>query len=420
MKLKCIDCQAEYPGDQPRYTCTCGGLLDVALDLEALRGKVSAEMFDSRLGAPDLPSSSGVWRYVELLFPVPSEILVSMPEGNTNLYQSDRLGRWVGLDNLFLKHEGENPTGSFKDRGMTVGVTYARFLGARTVACASTGNTSASMAAYAARGGLRALVFVPEGKIAYGKLSQALAYGAVTVQIEGDFDAAMALVRQVAESSPVYLLNSINPFRLEGQKTIVFELIQQLCWSPPDWIVVPGGNLGNSSAFGKGLHELRELGLITRMPRLAVIQAEGANPLYRAYRSGFSSFKPLSAQTIATAIKIGNPVSYAKARRAIEWTDGVVEQVSDAEIMDAKAQVDAAGIGCEPASAASVAGVRKLVQSGVIGKGQIVAAVLTGHLLKDPDSTVSYHLGKLEGAEPTYANAPVRIKPALEEVLRLV
>ena len=420
LTLRCIACGASYAADQPRYTCDCGGLLDVVQDLASLKGKLTTHVFDERLAQRDLPYGSGVWRYSDLLFSVAAEQLVSNYEGNTNLYSSDRLSRWVGLDSLILKHEGENPTGSFKDRGMTVGVTYARMLGARTVACASTGNTSASMASYAARAGLRALVFIPEGKIAYGKLSQALAYGATTVQIEGDFDAAMALVREVAQSSQVYLLNSINPFRLEGQKTIMFELIQQLHWSPPDWIVVPGGNLGNSSAFGKGLHELHELGLIGHLPRLAVIQAEGANPLYQAYRCGFASFEPVKAETIATAIKIGNPVSYAKARRALEWTDGVVEQVSDAEIMDAKAQVDAAGIGCEPASAASVAGVRKLVESGAIRRGETVAAILTGHLLKDPDSTVSYHLGKLPGVQPSYANSPVRIRPVLDEVLKLI
>lgn len=420
VKLKCVDCGVEYAADRPRYTCDCGGLLDVALDVGALRGRISTQLFDSRLGARDLPYSSGVWRFSELLFSVAAENLVSAPEGNTHLYESQRLSRWVGLDSFLLKHEGENPTGSFKDRGMTVGVTVARLLGARTVACASTGNTSASMAAYAARAGMRALVFVPEGKIAYGKLSQALAYGATTVQIEGDFDAAMALVREVAASSPIYLLNSLNPFRLEGQKTIMYEVLQQLRWSVPDWVVVPGGNLGNSSAFGKALHELHELGLIGRLPRLAIIQAEGANPLYRAYRNGFSSFAPVQAQTIATAIKIGNPVSYTKAKRAIEWTDGVVEQVTDVEIMDAKAQVDAAGVGCEPASAASVAGTRKLVRAGVILPGEVVVAVLTGHLLKDPDSTVDYHLGKLESVTPAYPNAPLRIKPTLEEVLRLI
>jgi len=293
-------------------------------------------------------------------------------------------------------------------------------VGAKTVACASTGNTSASMASYAARAGLAAVVFIPHGAVALGKLSQSIAYGARTVQISGDFDAAMRLVREVAASQGIYVLNSINPYRLEGQKTIVFETLQQLGWSPPDWIALPGGNLGNTSAFGKALWEAKELGLISRLPRLAVVQAAGANPFYRAYRSGFHEYRPVAAQTVATAIKIGDPVSYRKAKRAIEWTDGVVEEVTDREILDAKAQIDAAGIGCEPASAASLAGVRKLVEAGAVRRGDRVVAILTGHLLKDPDNTIGYHLGTVGAAPGRYANRPVVIEPRLEDVLKVL
>jgi threonine synthase len=320
------------------------------------------------------------------------------------------------MEEFFLKHEGENPTGSFKDRGMTVGVTQAKFLGMKAVACASTGNTSASMAAYAALVGMKAVVFVPEGMIAIGKLAQALAYGAITLQVKGDFDAAMALVREASPALELYLLNSLNPFRLEGQKTIVFELIHQLGWEPPDWIALPAGNLGNTAAFGKALKEMKEIELIKRVPRLLAVQAEGAAPFYLGFVSGFKKRERVKPQTVATAIKIGDPVSYERAVKAIRYTDGVVLSVSDREILDAKARVDRAGIGCEPASAASVAGVRKAVREGLIRPGERVVAVLTGHLLKDPGATLDYHLGRLEDIQPAYANRPIVVEADLVEV----
>jgi threonine synthase len=301
---------------------------------------------------------------------------------------------------------------------MTAGVTQAKQLGARAVACASTGNTSASLAAYGAMADLPVVIFVPEGKIAFGKLSQALAYGAKTLQIKGDFDAAMRLVQDVCRELDIYLLNSINPFRVEGQKAIVLELLQQRGWEPPDWIVLPAGNLGNTSAFGKALYEARQLGLISRVPRLAAVQAQGANPFYQSFTGGFQTRERVHAETIATAIKIGDPVSFKRAARAIEWTNGFVTQVSDGEIMDAKAQVDAAGIGCEPASASSVAGIKKLVAEGVMRPGESAVAILTGHLLKDPGATVDYHLNQLAGITPAYANAPVAVEPTVESVRR--
>ncbi len=416
LELKCIDCGATFPLDEVRYTCDCGGLLDVARDLEELREHISRETFDRRLGGPKLADASGVWRFREMILPVPEDQIVSRPEGNTPQYRSARLARWVGLDDLALKHEGENPTGSFKDRGMTVGVTQAKQLGARAVACASTGNTSASLASYGAIAGLPVVIFVPEGKIAFGKLSQALAYGAKTLQVKGDFDVAMRLVQEVCRELDIYLLNSINPFRVEGQKAIILELLQQRDWQPPDWIVLPAGNLGNTSAFGKALYEAHQLGLISRVPRLAAVQAQGANPFYRSFTGGFSQREHVHAETIATAIKIGDPVSFSRAVRAIEWTNGIVTQVSDAEIMDAKAQVDVAGIGCEPASASSVAGIKRLVREGVIKPSESAVAILTGHLLKDPGATVDYHLNQLAGITPTYANTPVVIEPTVEAV----
>src|SRR5512136_2249355 len=420
IELVCIDCGATYPSDEVRYTCQCGGLLDVRRDLEDLRDQVSRERFDRRLGGRTLADASGVWRFRELILPVPDDAIVSRPEGNTPQYRSARVSKWVGLDDLTLKHEGENPTGSFKDRGMTVGVTQAKQLGARAVACASTGNTSASLASYGAMAGLPVIIFVPEGKIAFGKLAQALAYGAKTLQVKGDFDDAMRLVKDVCRELDIYLLNSINPFRVEGQKAIILEMLQQRDWQPPDWIVLPAGNLGNTSAFGKALYEAHQLGLISRVPRLAAVQAQGANPFYQSFTGGFQSRQRVHAETIATAIKIGDPVSFKRAVRAIEWTDGVVTQVSDAEIMDAKAQVDVAGIGCEPASASSVAGLKKLVAQGVVKPGASVVAILTGHLLKDPGATMDYHLNQLEGITPAFANAPVVIEPTVDAVRKAI
>jgi threonine synthase len=423
IQLQCARCAAVYPIDEVRYMCDCGGLLDVSHDLETLRPEVNRHLFDGRLEGAPKPNvaptiNSGVWRYRELILPVMANAIVSRPEGNTPLYNHPRLSRWVGLDTLYLKHEGENPTGSFKDRGMTVGVTQARLLGARAVACASTGNTSASLAAYAALAEIPAIVFIPAGKIAAGKLAQALAYGAHTLQVAGDFDAAMRLVREVCDELNVYLLNSLNPFRLEGQKSIVFEIVQGFGWQPPDWIVLPAGNLGNTAAFGKALYELRQLGLIDRVPRVAAVQAAGANPFYQSFQRGFEERVCIQAETVATAIRIGAPVSYERAIRTMGWTGGLVTQVDDSEIMDAKAMVDGVGIGCEPASAAAVAGARKLVAQGTIRPDETVVAVLTGNLLKDPTATVAYHTG--EWPDATYANPPLSVEADIGAVRKII
>jgi threonine synthase len=421
--LQCIDCGNIHQLDEVVYVCAvCGGLLDVQHDLDAVRPLVSRELFDERLREVEPPFNSGVWRYKELVLPnVANEAIQTRGEGNTGLYRAPaKLAAWIGIDKLQLKHEGENPTGSFKDRGMTGGVTHALMVGARNVACASTGNTSASMASYAALAGLQALVFFPYGNIAMGKLAQSVAYGAINVQVRGDFDASLAIVRQACRQFGIYLLNSVNPFRLEGQKTIVLEILQQRRWRVPDWIVLPGGNLGNVSAFGKGLHELHTLGLIDRMPRIAVIQAEGASPFYQSYKADFAERFTMKANTIATAIKIGNPASFIKAQRTIKWTNGVVEMVTDQEIIDAKAQVDASGIGCEPASAASVAGIRKLIAAGVIRADEDVVGVLTGHVLKDPEVIIGYHSGTLQNLTSTYPNTLRTIDPTLDAVESLL
>ncbi|MGH2480200.1 MAG: threonine synthase, partial [Ktedonobacteraceae bacterium] len=359
-----------------------------------------------------LPDRSGVWRYRELILPVDTSVIVSRPEGNTGLYpvglgQCDEvraghrsIGAFAGLEQLFLKHEGENPTGSFKDRGMTVGVTMARLRGARAVACASTGNTSASLASYAAQAGVRGIVFLPAGQIAGGKLAQSLAYGATTVQIAGDFDAAMRLVEQVCNELDIYLLNSLNPYRVEGQKAIGLEILQQLDWQAPDWLILPAGNLGNTSAIGKAFRQAQQLGLISHLPRIASIQANGANPFYRSFKQSFARRERVQAHTLASAIKIGDPVSYERARRVIEESNGLVEEVSDEEILAAKSVIDRAGIGCEPASAAALAGAKKLVAQGTIRHDARVVAVLTGHLLKDSSTGMPQSLDG-QTIEPT-------------------
>ena len=419
MYLECVACGKTYDPWDLRYKCDCGGILDVKRDLSKINGEELRKLWDSRWGLKRGVESSGVWRYRELILSVPDEMIVTRQEGNTRLYPAGAAGKWAGLSDLWFKHEGENPTGSFKDRGMTCGASAARRLGAKSVACASTGNTSASMASYAAVAGMRAVIFIPEGKIAYGKLAQALAYNGRTLQIQGNFDDAMALVQDVCRELNIYLLNSINPYRIEGQKAICIETLQQLDWQVPDWFVIPGGNLGNNSALGKALMELHELGIISKVPHIAVIQAEGANPLYTMWKN-HTEFKPVkNPETIATAIKIGNPVSWPKSMRAVTWSNGVVEQVTEQEIMDAKAKLDAAGIGAEPASCCSLAGAKKLRDSGVIGPDEKVVGILTGNILKDPDAVVGYHQDTLMdhyGIRGTFANKPVVIPATLDAV----
>jgi threonine synthase len=421
VSLKCMDCGKEY-APVAIYRCGCGGLLDVVPDMEYLKKKVSKGLFDSRLKERTAPYGSGIWRFRELVHPLVSDTdIVSRPEGNTNLYAHKKVENYMGVDSVYLKHEGENPTGSFKDRGMTVGMSEAKRLGMKKVACASTGNTSASMAAYASMAGLKSIVFIPEGEIAFGKLSQALAYGSQVIQVKGNFDDAMSLVQESSTALGIYLLNSINPWRVEGQKSIMFEMLQQLSWKSPDWVTVPAGNLGNTSAFGKAFEEMKELGFIEEVPKIAAIQAHGANPFYsmwKGMRSELSSVK--HPKKIATAIKIGNPVSWKKALRAIKYTNGVVEEVSDQEIMDAKAVIDSSGVGCEPASAASVAGAKKLRDAGVIGKKEEVVCIITGNILKDPDATINYHFSRIEGIKPAWPNKPTVIEPNLEAVRKVI
>ncbi|MDD1724205.1 MAG: threonine synthase [Methanospirillum sp.] len=377
--LRCISCGATYQSDAVIYTChRCGHLLEVRYDLANIN--ITRKDWLSR------PLS--VWRYRELL-PVSREP-VSLHEGGTPLYHLRRIGEELGVKELYAKHEGMNPSGSFKDRGMTVGVSMALQLGMSSVACASTGNTSASLAVYGAKGGIPVIVLLPAGKVALGKVAQALMHGAKVISIRGNFDRALEMVRDLCETKGIYLLNSINPYRLEGQKTIGFETIDQLGGEVPDRMVLPVGNAGNISAVYKGLLELSELGFVDKMPMMTGIQAEGSQPVVQAIQKNLPEVIPdPSPETVATAIRIGAPVNAEKVLTAIRMSRGTADSVTDAEIL--AMQRDLArkeGIGVEPASAASVAGVKKLVETGVIDRDEQIVCVVTGHLLKDPETVI--------------------------------
>ena len=443
--LQCIDdaCGATYDMTETFIACRrCGSLLDVQYDWDRAPVPRSLRTFESRRDSLDRLDFSGVWRFRELLgFHADPAQIHSVGEGRTILQSADGLARELGMPKgtLHLQYEGFNPSGSFKDSGMTAAFTHARSVGARTVACASTGNTSASMALYAAGAGLKAVVLVGGGRIARGKLSQALDHGALTLQVKGDFDKCLSRLGELAGSRPelgLYLMNSVNPFRLEGQKTIIYRILEARGWSVPDWILLPGGNLGNTAAFGKALSELRHLGLIDRLPRLAVIQAEGANPLHRLVndhglrwnggrydRALVSSLYAADAEagrsphTVASAIEIGRPVNLPRALRALEVTEGVVRQASDAEILDGRAQVGRFGFGCEPASGATIAGLSRLLADGTIASGQQVVCILTGHALEDSGATVSYHT-----ASPVarYANPTVPVEDDLDSIMEQI
>ena len=398
-RFRCIGCGSITASAAQDFRCSeCGNLLEIAdSSWNSQNPTALKSLWRERRTLDEAIDLSGVWRFRELLpAPASEQEIVTLREGNTPLYELPQSSRSTGVPRLYAKHQGLNPTGSFKDAGMTVAATFARQAGYRWVACASTGNTSASMAAYAARGGMRSLVLVPEGKISWSKLSQALDYGALTCQLRTDFDGCLRLLQELVRQAPVYQLNSINPFRLEGQKTLAFELLEQLEWEPPDHIIVPGGNLGNSSAIGKALLEMRDVGLIPRLPKLSVIQAEGANALVRTLReAGGKRLVNVQAETRATAIRIGNPASWEKAVKVLQATGGACEQVSELEIAQAKAEIGAEGIGCEPASAVTLAGLRKLLQQGFVKPDETVVLVLTGNLLKDPDYTMEFHRGDL-------------------------
>lgn len=447
-------CGATVELDSTAFRCPkCGGLLDVTYDWNRLPLPSSLKAFEARWANRTHPLDfSGVWRFRSLFPFAPDDKIMTIGEGQTLCQRADAVAQYVGLPagTVYLQYEGMNPSGSFKDNGMTAAFTHARMVDARRAACASTGNTSASLAIYCAATHLmRAVIFIGSGKISYGKLSQALEHGALTVQIAGDFDDALRRVQEVSRQLGIYLVNSVNPFRLEGQKTIMYRILEALRWEVPDWVVVPGGNLGNVSAFGKAFFELKELGLISRLPRLAVINAAGADTFYQLYekhRVRWNGGQPdtakidsymaamdagnLRADTLASAIEINRPVNLPKALRALERCNGVVREATDQEILDAKAQVGAGGLGCEPASGASVAGVLKLVKEGIIAPGERVVCVLTGHVLKDPNATVAYHssdpktfedvLGKRGVRRASFANRAVQVPNDLAEIVKAI
>jgi len=406
-QLRCFGCGARIKGAeaQPDFRCSaCGELFEV--EYPGWKEKKGPErplagalkwLWRERRASHENIDHSGVWRFRELL-PILDSFgnVVSLREGNTPLYHLHRAAKALGIDQLYAKHQGMNPTGSFKDTGMTAALSVAKERGFEWVACASTGNTSAAMAAYAARAGLKSLVLIPEGKIAWGKLSQAMDYGAVTCQLNTDFDGCLSLLTEIVKQAPIHLLNSVNPYRLEGQKTPAFEIAEAFDWNVPDHVICPGGNLGNSSALGKGFREMFELGLIARMPKISVIQAAGANPLAQSFaRDNGATLEPVEAHTRATAIRIGNPASWRKAARVILETGGWCLDVSEGEIAVAKAELGAEGLGCEPASAVTLAGLKKLVAKGSVKSSETVVLVLTGHTLKDADYTIDFHRGTL-------------------------
>jgi threonine synthase len=451
-------CGATYAIEQVIVACNaCGSLLDIKYDWGKLPRIKSLSYFEHRWGTKGTAAAgradfSGVWRFRELLpFYRTEDDIVTIGEGRTVLQQADILARQMGMNpgNLMLQYEGLNPSGSFKDNGMTAAFTHARMVGAHRVACASTGNTSASLALFASLAEMQGVVFIGSGKIALGKLSQALDYGALTLQIQGDFDACLRRVRQIAVDKPqmgIYLMNSVNPFRLEGQKSIMYRILEARDWQPPDWVIVPGGNLGNCSAFAKAFDEMRELGLIKKIPRLAIINASGANTLYELYTKQGVSWKNnwydtgavqkfyavmdennIHAHTVASAIEIGRPVNLPKALRALSIMNGVVEEVTDDEILEHRAMVARWGFGCEPASAASVAGLRRLLDKQVISPSDSVVCILTGHELKDPNVTVKYHTGidmklaqeSAPRSEPhgKMSNRPVPVEDSLDAII---
>lgn len=413
--LQCVDssCGRKHAPDRNSFECTaCGGLLDVKYEFEPLDANALRDAWRKRRLSGEPADSSGVWRFRELVpFTDAGARLITLSEGSTPLVEARRAGEWAGHLKLAVKHQGANPTGSFKDLGMTACITQAAAQGARLVACASTGNTSSSMAAYAARAGIKGMLFVPYRQISPAKLAQAVDFGATVVEVGDTFDQAFGLLRQVAQEFGLYLVNSVNPFRIEGQKTIVAEMLEQRGWRVPDYIIVPGGNLGNASAIGKGLHELLELGFISKLPRIVVVQAEGANPFYRMLSTGASTLARVeNPETQASAIRIGHPANWKKARRALEWTNGMCESVTDEEIFEAKRMLSEDGIGCEPASAATIAGARKLCLAGKIEPDADVVAVLTGHQLKDTDY-VMRHRAQDE-------NRRMRVEPDLDSLRR--
>ncbi|MEZ4266008.1 MAG: threonine synthase [Myxococcota bacterium] len=422
---------AVYPLDEVIYRCReCGGLLDVVHDLDGLRGHDAStwkSIFDGRRGTTTWPYGSGVWSKKEWVLPgVDADSIVSMCEGNTNLFWAERFGRELGMKDLWVKLCGNTHTGSFKDLGMTALVSQVNHMRKRgvnipAVGCASTGDTSAALAAYCAAAEIPAVVFLPADRISLAQLVQPLANGALVLSLDTDFDGCMRLIQDVVSRIPIYLANSMNSLRLEGQKTVAIEIVQQFDWEVPDWVIVPGGNLGNVYALGKGFLMMRELGLTNRLPRIVCAQAHNANPLYRAYRDGFENYAPMTAEkTLASAIQIGDPVSIHRAIRSLEAHDGVVEEATEDELMDASARADRTGMFCCPHTGVALAALIKLRENGTIGPKDRTVVVSTAHGLKFADTKSAYHGRQLAGLACAQANPPVALPPDADQVLDLL
>jgi threonine synthase len=430
--FRCVaGCEGSYPVEQVIYRCPkCGELLEVHHDLAALKTRSPAawiKLFDERNGSSRWPYGSGVWGKKEWVIPhIADDCIVSLNEGGSNLFWAERYGQTLGLSDLWIKLCGNSHTGSFKDLGMTVLASVVKKMikegkPIRAIVCASTGDTSAAVAAYAAAAGIRAAVLLPRGKITTAQLVQPLANGALVCSLDTDFDGCMATVQKLAEEDGIYLANSMNSLRLEGQKTVAIEIVQQFDWEVPDWVIIPGGNLGNVSALGSGFDLMFELGLITRRPRICVAQAEAANPLYRAYKAGWDKFEPMTAtQTEASAIRIGNPVSLRRAIRALDRYQGVVEQASESELAEAAAAADRTGTFTCPHTGVALAALVKLVQRGEIKKSDRVVVISTASGLKFTDFKIRYHEGRIEGVKSQHPNQPVSLPNDYNAVKRTV
>jgi threonine synthase len=429
--FRCIaGCPGTHPVDEPLYRCpSCGDLLEVAHDMDALRTRSAADwraLFDDRYKRTTWPYGSSVWGKKEWVAPsVRDDMVVSMDEGGTNLFWAERFGRELGLSDLWVKQCGNSHTGSFKDLGMTVLVSVVRQMIAdgkpvRAVACASTGDTSASLAAYCAAAAIRAVVLLPRGKVTTAQLVQPIANGALVLSLDTDFDGCMAIVQRLAADGGVYLANSMNSLRLEGQKTVAIEIVQQFDWEVPDVVIIPGGNLGNVSALGAGFDMMEALGITKKRPRIVVAQAERANPLYLAYKDNYN-FHPVSAlPTLASAIQIGNPVSVKKAIRTLQKYSGVVEQASEAELADAAARADRTGMFNCPHTGVALAVLLKLLARGLIDRKERVVVISTANGLKFTDFKIRYHERSLDGVEPRYANRPVELPCDYDAVRRAI
>jgi threonine synthase len=385
MKLICFDCNRDYSYEPFQYHCQCGGLFEIVHDFKCSDSELLRRRFEERLSERMTVFASGVWRYKELIYPeLPEKFIVTKYEGNTGLYVSESLQAYTGVRQLWLKAQSENPSGSFKDNGMTVAVSHARFLGKDKLACSSTGNTSSSLAMYAALAGCKPYVYVPNSQVSEYKIKQTLAYGAEIIRIDGTYDDGIRYLEQHYEALDLYVCNSINPFRIEGQKSMIYETAQSLDWKLPDWIIVPGGALSNAASLGKGLNDLLQLGFIDRLPKVAIVQAEGVSPFHRMVAGKYPTLIPEPhPQTVASAMNIGNPPSWRKAQVMLNQTKGVTVSVTDEEILAAKHLIDRSGIGCEPASAATVAGLKKLTDFQIIDSDETALCILTGHILKD-------------------------------------